>query len=59
MARALLDDVAEVCAMKEVERFREPVSALPTPDHVERRQKEGFRLVAIKVHWIFVVKIKS
>jgi hypothetical protein len=44
----LLDDAEEVCAMKEVERFREPASALPTLDHVERRQKEGFRLVAIE-----------
>jgi hypothetical protein len=34
--------------MKEVERFREPVSALPTPESVERRQKEGWRLAAIE-----------
>ena len=34
--------------MKEVERFREPVSALPTPSTHEKKQKEGWRLVAIE-----------
>ena len=34
--------------MKEVERFREPVSALPTPSTHEKKQKEGWRLVALE-----------
>ena len=34
--------------MREVERFREPVTALPTPDAVESKRKEGWRLAAIE-----------
>ena len=34
--------------MRELERFREPVSALPTFQAVENKQKEGWRLVAIE-----------
>jgi len=34
--------------MREVERFREPVSALPTLETVEKKQKEGWRLIAIE-----------
>jgi hypothetical protein len=38
----------EVCAMRETERFREPVTVLPTPDAVESKRKEGWRLAAIE-----------
>jgi hypothetical protein len=38
----------EVSAMREVERFREPVTALPTPDAVDGKRKEGWRLAAIE-----------
>ncbi len=34
--------------MREVERFREPVTALPAPDVLEKRRKEGWRLVAVE-----------
>jgi hypothetical protein len=34
--------------MREVERFREPVSALPSSETLEKKQKEGWRLVAIE-----------
>ncbi len=34
--------------MREIERFREPVTALPTPDAVETRRMEGWRLAAIE-----------
>jgi len=34
--------------MREVERFREPVSALPTSATIEKKQMEGWRLVAIE-----------
>ena len=34
--------------MREVERFREPVSALPTSATLEKKQMEGWRLVAIE-----------
>ncbi len=34
--------------MREVERFREPVTALPTQDAVESKRKEGWRLSAIE-----------
>lgn len=34
--------------MREVERFREPVSALPTTEILEKRRKEGWSLVAVE-----------
>ncbi len=34
--------------MRESERFREPVTALPTSETLERKQKEGWRLVAVE-----------
>jgi hypothetical protein len=34
--------------MKEIERWREPVSALPTAEALEKRRKEGWRLAAIE-----------
>ncbi len=34
--------------MKEVERFLEPVSALPTPEQLRKRHEEGWRLAAIE-----------
>lgn len=34
--------------MREVERWREPVSTAPTPEMLEARRREGFRLVAVE-----------
>jgi hypothetical protein len=34
--------------MKEIERFREPLSALPTPEILEKKRSEGWRVVAIE-----------
>jgi len=34
--------------MREVERWREPLSALPTAETLERKQKEGWRIAAIE-----------
>lgn len=34
--------------MREIERWREPVSALPTAESVDQKRKEGWRLTAIE-----------
>jgi hypothetical protein len=34
--------------MKEIERWREPVTALPTAETLEKKHKEGWRLAAIE-----------
>jgi hypothetical protein len=34
--------------MREVERWREPMSDVPTAEMLEARRKEGFRLVAVE-----------
>jgi hypothetical protein len=34
--------------LKPVERFREPVAAPPSPEIIEARRREGFRLVAVE-----------
>ncbi|MGH9319859.1 MAG: recombinase family protein [Vicinamibacteria bacterium] len=34
--------------MKEVERWREPVSAFPTPEALAKKREEGWRLAAIE-----------